>query len=66
MKIKEHSEKMGLQLNLKNTKLITTGTAISLNTDRDDIDMVNSFSFSGLIVARSQQKKYAADSHLVE
>ena len=66
MKIKEQSEKMGLQLNIKKTKVMTTGKATNFAVDREDVEMVDSFCLLGSIINNKELKKYNTDWHLAE
>ena len=42
-KVKEQSEKMGLQLNMKKTEVMMTGKTANFTTEREDVEMVDSF-----------------------
>jgi hypothetical protein len=51
-KIKEESEKPGLMLNLKKTKIMTTGTLNKFILDGTEIEIVNSYTFLGTIITK--------------
>ena len=48
MKVKEESEKAGLKLNIKKTKIIESGPITSWQIDGETIDTVTDFYFLGL------------------
>ena len=48
MKVKEESEKAGLKLNIKKTKIIASGPITSWQIDGETIDTVTDFYFLGL------------------
>ena len=48
MKVKEESEKAGLKLNIKKTKIIASGPITSWQIDGETIDKVTDFYFLGL------------------
>lgn len=43
MKVKQLGDKIGQGLNIKETKLMTIGTAASIRTDNEDTEMMDSF-----------------------
>ena len=47
MKVKEESEKVGLKLNIKKTKIITSGPIISWQMDGETMETVTDFIFLG-------------------
>jgi hypothetical protein len=51
-KRKEESEKAGLMLNLKKTKIMTTGTLNEFILDRTEMEIVNCYTFLGSIITR--------------
>ena len=48
MKVKEESEKAGLSINIKKTKIIASGPITSWQIDGETIDTVTDFYFLGL------------------
>ena len=48
MKVKEESEKVGLKLNSKKTKIIASGPITSWQIDRETMETVTDFIFWGL------------------
>lgn len=60
MKVKEHSENMGLKLYIKKIKLMITDTMTCLRINHEDIEIVSSFYFStilGSIINRNKQSR---------
>ena len=47
MKVKEESEKVGLKLNIKKTKIIASGPITSWEIDRETVETVPDFIFLG-------------------
>ena len=47
MKVKEESEKVGLNLNIQKTKIMASGTITSWEIDREIIETVSDFMFWG-------------------
>ena len=47
MKMKEESEKVGLQLNIQKTKIMASGPIISWQIDGETVETVSDFSFLG-------------------
>ena len=45
MKVKEESEKVGLQLNIQKTKIMTSGPTTSWQIDGETMDIVTDFIF---------------------
>ena len=48
MKLKEESEKVGLKLNIQKTKIMASGPITSWQIDRETVETVADFFFSGL------------------
>ena len=48
MKVKEESEKSGLKLKIKKTKIMTSGPITSWEIDGETVETVTDFSFLGL------------------
>ena len=47
MKVKEESEKAGLKLNVKTTKIMASSSITSWQIDRESMEMVTDFTFLG-------------------
>ena len=47
MKVKEESEKVGLNLNIQKTKIMASGPITSWQIDGETVDTVSDFSFGG-------------------
>ena len=47
MKVKEESEKVGLKLNIKKMKIMTSGSITSCQVDRETMETVTDFIFLG-------------------
>ena len=47
MKVKEGSEKVGLKLNIQNSKIMTSGPITSWQTDGETVETVSDFIFGG-------------------
>ena len=48
MKVKEESEKVGLKLNIKKTKIMASGSITSWEIDGETVKTVTDFIFGGL------------------
>ena len=48
MKVKEESEKVGLQLNIQKTKIMASGTITSWQIDGETVETVSDFILRGL------------------
>ena len=48
MKVKEESEKVGLKLNIQKTKIMVSGSIISLQIDGETVETASDFIFGGL------------------
>ena len=48
MKVEEESEKVGLKLNIQNTKIMTSSPITSWETDEETLETSNRFCFLGL------------------
>ena len=48
MKVKEESEKVGLKLNIRKTKIMATGPITSWEIDGETVETVSDFIFGGL------------------
>ena len=48
MKVKEESEKVGLQLNIQKTKIMASGPITSWEIDGGTVETVSDFTFGGL------------------
>ena len=47
MKVKEESEKVGLNLNIQKTKIMASGPITSWEIDRETVETVSDFIFGG-------------------
>ena len=47
MKVKEKSEKVGLKLNIQQTKIMASGSITSWQIDGETLDIVTDFTFLG-------------------
>ena len=47
MKVKEESEKVGLNLNIQNTKIVASGPITSWQIDRETVETVADFILGG-------------------
>ena len=47
MKMKEESEKVGLKLNIQNTKIMASGPITSWETDGETVETMSDFIFGG-------------------
>ena len=52
MKVKEESEKVGLKLNIQNTKIMASGPITSWQIDGETVETVSDFIFLGLLLGR--------------
>jgi len=52
LKLKEESEKARLMLNLKKTKIMTTGLLNDFILDGTEIEIINCYTFLGSIITR--------------
>ena len=50
MKVKQESEKVGLKLNIQKTKIMTSGSIISWQTEGETMETVTDFIFLGSII----------------
>ena len=48
MKVKEESEKVGLNLNIQETKIMASGSITSWEIDGETVETVSDFNFGGL------------------
>ena len=48
MKVKEESEKVGLMLNIKKTKIMASGPITSWQIDGETVEILSNFIFGGL------------------
>jgi hypothetical protein len=51
-KLKEESEKGGLMLNLKKTKIMTTGILNEFILDGTEMEIINCYTFFGSVITR--------------
>ena len=50
MKMKEESEKVGLNLNIQKTKIMASGSITSCNIDGETMETVADFTFLGSVI----------------
>ena len=55
-KLKEESKKAGLMLNLKETKIMTTGPLKEFILEGTEMEIINSYTFLGSIITRDGYK----------
>ena len=65
MKVKEESEKVGLKLNIKKTKIITSGPIISWQMDGETMETVTDFIFLGSKITADGDYSQKIKRHLL-
>ena len=65
MKVKEESEKAGLQLNTKKTKILASGSIISLHIDGETVETVADFNFRGSKITANGVCSHEIKRHLL-
>ena len=60
MKVKEESEKVGLKLNIQNTKIMASGSITSWEIDGETVETVSDFIFFFFLAPKSLQMVTAA------
>ena len=65
MKVKEESEKVGLKLNIQNTKIIASGPITSWQIDRETIETVRDFLFLGCKITADGDYSHEIKRHLL-
>ena len=56
MKVKEESEKVGLKLNIQETKIMTSGPITSWQIDRETMETVTDFVFLGTKITANDDR----------
>ena len=65
MKVKEKSEKAGLKLNIKKTRIVASGSIPSWQIDRDTMETVTDFIFLGSKIAADADCSHEIKRHLL-
>ena len=65
MKVKEESEKVGLQLNIQKTKIITFGPITSWEIDGETVETVSDFNFLGSKITADGDCRHEIKRHLL-
>ena len=65
LKVKEESEKAGLLLNIKNSKIMSTGNISGIYTDGEEIEAVTDFIFLGSKINMNGNRTYEINRLLV-
>ena len=65
MKVKEESEKVGLKLNIKKTKIMASGTITSWETDGETLETVSDFIFLGSKITADGDCTHEIKRHLL-
>ena len=64
MKVKEDSEKVDLNLNIQNTKIMASGPITSWQTDGEEMETVTDFIFLGSKITADGDCNHEIKSHL--
>ena len=65
MKVKEESEKAGLKLNIKKTKIIASGPITSWQIEREKVEAVTDFLFLGSKITADDDCSHKIRRHLL-
>ena len=65
MKVKEESEKVGLQLNIQKTKIMASGPITSWEIDGETMEIVSDFIFQGSKITASGDCSHEIKRHLL-
>ena len=65
MKVKEESEKVGLNLNIQKTKIMTSGPITSWETDGETVETVSDFIFLGSKITVDGDCSHEIKRHLL-
>ena len=65
MKMKEESEKTGLKLNIKKTKIIASGPITSWQIEREKVEAVTDFLFLGSKITADDDCSHKIRRHLL-
>ena len=64
MKVKEESEKVGLELNIQKTKIMASGPITSWQIDGETVETVSDFSFGGSKITADGDCSHEIKRHL--
>ena len=64
MKVKEESEKVGLKLNIQQTKIMASGPIISWQIDGETMETVADFIFGGSKITADDECSHEIERHL--
>ena len=65
MKVKEESEKVGLKLNIQNTKIMASGPITSWEIDGETVEAVSDFIYFGSKITADGDCSYEIKRHLL-
>ena len=65
MKVKEESEKVGLKLNIQNTKIMASGPITSWEIDGETVERVTDFIFGGSKITADGDCSHEIKRHLL-
>ena len=65
MKVKEESEKVGLKLNIQQTKIMASGPITSWETDGETVEAVSDFIFLGSRITADGDCSHEIKRHLL-
>ena len=65
MKVKEESEKAGLKLNIKKTKIMASGHITSWEIDGETVETVSDFNFGGSKITADDECSHEIKRHLL-
>ena len=65
MKVKEESEKFGLELNIQKTKITASGPITSWQIDEEKVETVTDFTFLGSKITADDDCSHEIKIHLV-
>ena len=65
MKVKEESEKFGLNLNIQKTKIMASSPITSGQIDREKVEIVADFIFLGFKITEDSDFNYKIKRHLL-
>ena len=65
MKVKEESEKVGLKLNIQETKIMASGPITSWETDGETVETVADFIFGGYNITADGDCSHKIKRHLL-
>ena len=65
MKVKEESEKVGLQLNIQKTKIMASGPITSWEIDGETVETMSDFTFLGFKITADGDYSHEIKRHLL-